>query len=197
MASARRDERRAVAYSGSESSSLTVMDNIAEMRKFKSVDNSDASQSADAVVDLVARVASDSFGQTGPEFPIFEAFSKLDSTSSLNRRVDISVRIFCTDDRRIGFRVLGISANKDYKYGSKVGYKKVPLEVFPLRNHPITDNLIKLCDDLGLASTFHDGKEGVMIQAIGQVRDNPYGCMTLIEYCQAKDRKPQFRQFNR
>jgi len=159
----------------------------------RTVDSSDASQSADAILSRMKRVVHDSFGQSEPDFPIFEAFSKLDSTSSLERRTQVAVRILCTEDRTCGFRVLAFSLNKDHRFGSKVGYKKVPLENFSMRDHQLTENIIKLCSDLVLDVTFHEGPEGMMIRASGQVDDDPYRCQTLIEFCQAKDRKPQFR----
>ena len=197
MAPARKHDRRAVAYSGSECEVSTVLDTSDAARRQRTVDNSNAAQSADAVVTLLSRAAHDSFGQSGPDFPIFEAFSKLDMSNSLDHRTQVAVRIYCTDDRRSGFRVMAFSPNKDYRYGSKVGYKKVSLEGFLLKDHPITDNLIKLCSDLGLEVLFFDSKDSSMIRAIGQVEDDPYGCRTLIEYCHAKDRKPQFRTTHR
>lgn len=194
MASVRQERRRSVAYSsGSPGLSEPPLTTCDIYSLSKTADSSDASQSADAVLLRMRQLVHDSFGQKEPDFTIFEAFSKLDSTSSLERRTQVAVRIVCTEDRTCGFRVLAFSLNKDHRYGSKVGYKKVPIESYSDRDHQLTENFINLCQDLVLEISFHEGPEGLMIRASGQVKDDPYRCQTLVEFCQAKDRKPQFR----
>jgi len=151
----------------------------------------------DFVDDVFAKykaVLTDTNRPSVPDFSVLEAFSKLDTSSSLGSKTRMAVRILTTEDRTEGVRVLCFSASKDQTYGPRAGYKKVPVEEFALRDDRLTRGFIIASINLGLDLSFYENPETYVIRAAGSRTDATVCCQVLVEYAKSKTTSAVFRR---
>lgn len=196
MVEAKREVNRpGVAYSRSKADyteSLVVSSGKEALNTV--ITNSATTAAADSVFELYSKMLSDIPSPQKPVLMIFEAFSKLDYTSSLGSKILIAVRIQTNTDRTEGLRVLSYIHSKDHMYGSKVGYKSVPHESFGQKDNEVTRGFMRVSKTLGLEVSFYESPDVFLIRARGQRSDISTRCNTLVEYSFSKNKKPVFRK---
>lgn len=197
MATAKRDKQfPGVAYSHSKHSAeefTTVSSDIYALNT--NVMNSEAETSADSVYEKYSKALRDIVSPNEPDLLIFEAFSKLDMSSSLGSKLLVAGRILTNEERTRGIRILSSSFSKDQRYGSKVGYKRIPPEAFVLKDEEVTRVFTTLSTQIGLSTSFYENSKVLVMQSTGRRHDDACRtCQTVVEYCISKTENPVFRR---
>lgn len=197
MVAAKRDGKTpGVAYSRSDRHAEEPHVVSSDIYSFStSVVNTEAETSADSAFEKYSKALKDIVGPSESDPLVFEAFSKLDMSSSLGSKILVAGRLLMNKERTCGIRILTSSFSKDQRYGSKVGYKRIPPEAFTLKDEEITRVFTALSTQIGLSTSFYESSNVLVIQSSGRRHDDACGsCQTVIEYCVSKTKNPVFRR---
>lgn len=158
------------------------------------ITNTKANLAADSAFQKYSKALQDIVSPVESKLSVFEAFSKLDLSSTLQTRTLVAVRILTNQEHTQGLRVLAFGLGKDQCYGSKVGYKKVQLDSFSLKDEEITRVFAAVTKQQGLDLSFYENSKSLVIQARNPGVGDCENCQTLTEYCVSKTKNPVFRR---
>jgi len=196
MVAAKRDKQYpGVAYSHgrNEVEEFKVIKNDVYSLNTK-VTNTKANLAADSAFQQYSKALQDIVSPNESKLSVFEAFSKLDLSSTLETRTLVAVRILTNEEHTRGLRVLAFGLGKDQWYGSKVGYKKVQLNLFDLKDEEITRVFAAVTQQQGLDVSFYENSKALVMRAHDPGSGNCHQCQTMTEYCVSKTNNPVFRR---